>query len=515
VDSDGTVCKKRGCVTFCNTNRRLAEDFRELVRSLGRKAGWCESRAVVNGKDCGPAYRVSFYHSEGARLPRKKVLCRDQWRTPDTYIDVMPAGIADTVCIEVDSPSHLFLCGKSMTPTHNSTYASVLFPAWLMARQPNTSIIGASHTSDLAEAFSKRVQSMVREHSDLLGYSMLNEAANLWLTSNGCQYKSAGVGGVVTGFRADVAIVDDPVKSRADAESDTYRERAYNWYKADLLTRLKPGGAVILIQTRWHMDDLSGRLIEDDPNGWEIIKLPAIAEENDPLGREPGEPLWQDDEYGYGKQLQDIRRQVGERDWFSLYQQSPRPLEGSIFKTAQISIAEAVPAGTTLVRAWDLASTEDTGGRDPDWTVGALLGRKPDGALIIVDLVRVRGGPDEVEAAIIATASRDGKRVEISLPQDPGQAGVVQIKYLTRKLYGYKVNTSRETGKKATRAGPFSSQVNVGNVSMLKANWNRPLIDEMGAFPSGSHDDMVDALSRAFGELIDQTAVDRFKALAS
>lgn len=395
-----------------------------------------------------------------------------------------------------------------------STYASVLFPAWLMSRRENLAIIGASHTADLAEAFSKRVQNMVREHSDLLGYTLLNEAAHLWMTSNGGQYRSAGVGGVITGFRADVAIIDDPTKSRADAESATYREKAYNWYKADLLTRLKPNGAVILISTRWHEDDLSGRLIQDDQEGWEIIKLPAIAESDDPLGREPGDPLWSDDAYGYADMLSKIRKQVGERDWFSLYQQSPRPLEGSIFKTGQISIAEGIPAGTTFVRAWDLASTAETGGRDPDWTVGALLGRTPDGRPLIADLVRLRGGPDEVEATILATASRDGKRVEISLPQDPGQAGVSQIKYFTRRLMGYRVHTSRETGDKATRAMPLASQVNVGNVSMLRADWNRALIEEMATFPGGTHDDMVDALSRAFDRISGAgSALERARAL--
>lgn len=379
-----------------------------------------------------------------------------------------------------------------------STYASVLFPAWLMARTPNLAIIGASHTADLAEAFSKRVQALVREHGDLLGYTLLNEAAHLWLTSNGGQYRAAGVGGVITGFRADIVTVDDPVRSRADAESATYRDKAYNWYKADLLTRLRPGGSVIVINTRWHEDDLSGRLLQDDPNGWEVVKLPAIAEENDPLGRMPGEPLWADDQYGYAAQLDRTRQEVGERDWASLYQQHPRPLEGSIFKTAMLGVAEAVPVHTTLVRAWDLAATADTGGRDPDWTTGGLLGRTPQGAYIMADLVRVRGGPDEVENVIVATAQRDGKGVEISIPQDPGQAGVAQVKYLTRKLSGYRVHASRETGDKATRAMPFASQMNVGNVSMIRGDWNRDAIHEFGSFPGAAHDDIVDCFSRGF-----------------
>lgn len=314
------------------------------------------------------------------------------------------------------------------------------------------------------------------------------------------------------------AIIDDPTKSRADAESPTYREKTYNWYRADLRTRLKPGASVCLVLTRWHGDDLAGRLLQDDPDGWEVIKIPAIAEENDQLGRKPGEVLWADDSYGYAAEVLKIKAESekghGQRDWFSLYQQSPRPLEGSIFKTGMIEIVDAIPAGCTFCRAWDLASTSETGGRDPDWTAGPLLGRTPSGGYIIADLQRERGGPDDVEKLLKATASQDGKGVTIRLPQDPGQAGKVQVQYLSRKLAGYKISISRPTGDKATRAAPFASQVNAGNVSMLRADWNRFLLEELGTFPGGAHDDIVDGLSDAFEIVQTKTsAIERAKAL--
>jgi predicted phage terminase large subunit-like protein len=405
-----------------------------------------------------------------------------------------------------------------------STYSTVLFPCWLFANTMNLNILGASHTADLAEDFSKRIQGFVNEYKDLLGYSLSNQAANLWSTSNGGRYRAVGVGGPVAGFRSDICIVDDPIKNRKDADSPTFRDTAYNWFRADVLPRLRPNSALIIIQTRWHEDDLSGRLLNDNPDLWEVLSIPAIAGVYDddgklipdPLGRAIGEPLWNDDpNYKYGELLESIRQEQGERDWYALYQQMPRPMSGGLFKTEKIAYLDAAPAGMHMVRAWDLASTAATGGRDPDWTAGALIGRTPQGGFVVADVVHIRGGPDDVEAAIVATASRDGRRIQISLPQDPGQAGASQVLYLTRKLAGYKVHTSRETGDKATRAAPFASQVNVGNVSFVKAPWNKTALGEMASFPGGSHDDIIDACSRGFDLIHDTSIAERFAALAS
>jgi hypothetical protein len=168
---------------------------------------------------------------------------------------------------------------------------------------------------------------------------------------------------------------------------------------------------VVLILTRWHADDLAGRLLAAEGSRWRVLKLPAIAGEADPLGRAPGAPLWADDGYGYGAGLGRIRATYeasgAVRDWASLYQQEPRPAEGGIFKTAMISALDAAPVGAAagrMVRAWDLAATSAAGTRDPDWTAGLLLARTPDNRLVVLDVARLRGGPEEVERAILATA---------------------------------------------------------------------------------------------------------------
>lgn len=384
-----------------------------------------------------------------------------------------------------------------------STYASVLFPAWLLAQKLGFDLIGASNTSTMAEGFSRRTMGVIRDHSSTLGYGLTRESAEQWETSSRGRYRAAGVGGAIAGTRADCVLIDDPTRSRADAESETVRESQWNWFTGDLRTRLKPEAAIVVIMTRWHPDDLGGRLLERQPGLWRVVSLPAIAVEDDALGREPGEWLWDGDPaYGYGAELRKVHAEYeaagATRDWSALYQQAPRPNDGALFKTAMVSVLDAAPPGRNIVRAWDLAATSAIGTRDPDWTAGVKLMRTDDSRYVVLDVVRLRGGPDEVEQAIVNTASQDGHHVKIGLPQDPGQAGKQQVLYLTRKLAGYTVESSPETGDKATRAAPVASQTNVGNLIMVRANWNAAFLDELSAFPGGLKDDQVDALSRAF-----------------
>ena len=205
-----------------------------------------------------------------------------------------------------------------------SIYGSVLFPPWFMAKAPGKSIIAASHTLELAEKWGRRVRGLVAGHSPTLGVSLSPEsqAAGRWqLTAEG-EYFAAGVGGAIVGFRADGAIIDDPVRSHEDAYSETTREKVWDWYKSELLTRLRPGGWVVLISTRWHEDDLAGRVLQE--GGWEVVSLPAEAEPGDLLGRQPGEFLWDDDKYyPYGEQLRAQKRALPPATWAALYQQNP------------------------------------------------------------------------------------------------------------------------------------------------------------------------------------------------
>ena len=384
-----------------------------------------------------------------------------------------------------------------------STYASVIFPAWWFAQHPYSSVIAASHSFSLAEHFSRRTRALIEAKRTYLGLAILptQRSAASWTTNNGGEYVAVGVRGAIAGRRADLVIIDDPIKSQADAESARHRNHLWDWYRSDITTRLKPNGKIVLIMTRWHPEDLGGQLLDQEAANWKVMRLPALAEANDPLGRPIGTALWPD--WESRSALVRKRELIGERVWSALYQQTPLPTVGRLFSTERITIAESSDSFhfNATVRAWDLAATSESGQNDPDWTVGVKLARDDVGRYLILDVVRLRGSPHQVEGLIVQTAQKDGANVVISIPEDPGQAGKSQISYLVRQLSGYHVTSSRETGAKATRAMPIASQVEAGNISALRRDWTSILLAELQDFPWGKKDDQVDALVRAFTTL--------------
>ena len=276
-----------------------------------------------------------------------------------------------------------------------STYASILFAPWYFAHHPDHCVIAASHTAELAEKWGRKVRNMIAEHRLLLGVGLAedSQAAGRWETSAGGEYFAAGVGGSITGRRADLVIIDDPVRSREDAASETIRDKNWEWYKSDLYTRLKPGGRIVLIQTRWHEDDLAGQILAEMEAGgdrWDVISLPALAEEDDPLGRTFGEPLWP--EWESLEELERKRRAVGPREWSALYQQRPAPEEGDYFNAAWLKTYDKVPAREILrvYGASDYAVTADGG----DFTVHVVVGVDPEGRMYVLDLWRKQASSD-------------------------------------------------------------------------------------------------------------------------
>ena len=389
----------------------------------------------------------------------------------------------------------------SVPPGHGkSILASQLFPAWFLAQSPNLKIIGASHTQSLAEDISTKVRGLITDNAKVLGYDLREDSRSRerWKTTNGGEYLSASTGKKLAGNRAQILVIDDACGSRAEAESEVESDKLFHWFHADAKTRLLPDGRIVIIATRWTVNDLPGRLLEQDASQWTVINLPAFAEEDDALGRSIGDPLWPD--YFDKAYLDDMKAGMTSRDWSALYQQHPRPEEGNLFKTDNLQRVSGSVDGLS-VRCWDLAASTS---KFSDWTVGLKLTRRPDGTYHIADVVRFRGTPEEVEARMVNTAQIDGLSVSrIIIPQDPGAAGKMAARYLTKALAGYRVEVVGQSGDKVSRAGPVVSQTNMGNITMAFAGWNDDLIAELENFPNAKHDDIVDALSGAFNGLAD------------
>ena len=389
-----------------------------------------------------------------------------------------------------------------------STYASILFPPFYLARHGSASLIAASHTQELAEKWGRRVRNLLGQHSLVLGVGLAadSQAAGRWETDASGEYFAAGVGGAITGRRADLVVIDDPVRSREDADSELIRDKTWDWYKSDLYTRLKPGAKIILIQTRWHEDDLAGRLLAEQAAGgdkWKVVCLPALAETDDPLGRIVGQPLWP--EWENLEELERKRRAVGPRDWSALYQQRPAPEDGNYFRAAWLKPYVKAPATETLAvyGASDYAVTADGG----DYTVHVVVGVDPDGHMYLLDLWRKQAASDEwVEA--FCKLVKDWKPREWAEEQGQIKAGVgpfLERMQRERSAFVYRRDFPVRADK-AVRAQSIRGRMALDGLYVPQnAGWLADLRSELLAFPAGKHDDIVDSLG-LIGQLLDTIA---------
>lgn len=255
---------------------------------------------------------------------------------------------------------------------------------------------------------------------------------------------------------------------------------------------------MILVMTRWHEDDLAGRILSsEEGENWRVVRMPALAEDGDVLGRRPGEAL--NSERYPAEELLKIKAVLGSWAFEALYQQRPMPAEGGMFKREWFGkFVDAVPAQVEVrVRYWDKAATADDG----DYTVGVRMSRTSDGLFFVEDVTRGRWSTGERDKVIRQCAETDPPGTVIWIEQEPGSSGVDSVQALIRMLAGYPVHADRVTGSKAVRAEPFTAQAEAGNVVLVKGHWNAVFLDELMTFPNGAHDDQVDAASGALSKL--------------
>lgn len=381
-----------------------------------------------------------------------------------------------------------------MPPRHTkSEFASRRFPAWYLGRNSSRQVIAASYNSDLATDFGRDVRNLVADPLYNLIFPNVtlrpdSKAADRWNTNNGGVYISAGVGSGITGRGANLGIIDDPFKDRKEAESQTVRDNVWNWYRSTFYTRLMPKAAIVLTLTRWHEDDLAGRLINDMKQGgdkWKIIKLPAIAEGQDSLGRAEGEALWP--EWYPIETLNQIKNVLGSYEWRALYQQRPVSEQGNIFKRSWWKISKEIPEKfTTKIHCWDTAFKDGTLN---DFSVCLSMGVK-NGEIYILDRFKAKLEFPDLKRAAQSMAYRDKVDAVVIEDKASGQSLIQELRRNSNlTVIPYKVDRD-----KVARAYSITPMIEGGRVYLPEwGSWVDDYISCMAAFPMGEHDDDVDA----------------------
>lgn len=386
----------------------------------------------------------------------------------------------------------------SMPPQHGKTESTtVRFPVYAMLRRPGVRVGLASYSQTYANRLSRKVRRAAMEAGRRIGGK---DAANEWELADGSSLYAVGVGGGITGRSIDLMVIDDPVKGRQEADSEAFRDRAWEWYADDITTRMQEGTAVVMIQTRWHLDDLAGRVLASDEGPkWKYLRLPAVAEADDPMGRAEGEPLCPD-RFTLATLLD--RRRNSPETFEALYQQNPVPRGGLFFRREWFPLAPTVPEvrGVRRVRYWDLAgSTKDTA----CWTAGVLLAY--DGTYYYVEHVeRFRLGPAERNDMIRRVAELDAGRRGFErtyFEEQPGAAGIETSQAMVRRMAGLPVRADRVTGDKRTRAEPLADAARGGLVRVVEGPWVTAYLNELTTFPRGASLDQVDSSSGAYNLL--------------
>ncbi len=408
-----------------------------------------------------------------------------------------------------------------MPPRHGkSELVSRRLPAYILGRNPDAEIISCSYGDSLASRMNRDVQRIIDtpEYAELFpktrlyGMNIRTAAQGAYLRNsdifeivdNHGVYRSAGVGSGITGMGFLYGIIDDPIKSQKEADSATFRESVWEWYTSTFWTRQEKDARILLTLTRWHEDDLAGRLLElaaSDPNAdqWEVLCLPAICEDPDaPFERRSvGEPLWPEK---YGLSFFAAAVANNPRQHAAINQQSPRAREGNMFKLKDLPIVPLAPIMGRRVRYWDLGGADSN---TADFSVGVLMNAAPDGRFYVEDVQRGQWSPKERNERIRTTAEKDRAaygHVATCVERVPGLA-VEVVDAIVRYLAGFSVHTEMARLDKTTRADPLASQCEAGNVSVVKADWNAAYRDEMATFPNGKKDDQVDASSGAFSKV--------------
>ena len=392
-----------------------------------------------------------------------------------------------------------------MPPRHGkSELASKLFPAWFLGHYPDKQIIASSYNSELAGDFGRAVRNIV----DSVEFSFVfpgitlakdNKAADRWKTNKGGVYVSAGVGSSMTGRGADILLIDDPLKGRQEADSPLVRQRIWEWWSSTAYTRLMPGGSVVIIQTRWHMDDLSGRLLREQEQGgeqWEVLSLPAINRKKEALW-----PEWYDLDA-----LRKIKQAIGTREWSALYQQDPTEDETMGFQTSWLQYW--TPNNLNNLNLYLLCDPAGTKKKTSDYTVFMVVGIGNDNNYYICDMVRDRLNLTE-RANTLFSLHRKYKPLAVGYEKYGLQSDIEHFQdRMSRENYRFPILELKGQVAKDDRINKLVPLFEAGRIFLpencvkqdyegVQRNLTNAFIkEEYELFPVAPHDDMLDCLAR-------------------
>lgn len=388
-------------------------------------------------------------------------------------------------------------------PRHGkSLLASIHFPAWYLGRNPDKRIIATSYGAGLAYRMSRQARNIVAGPGWPFPVGLAADLAQVqqWdIAGHRGGYIAAGSGGPILGSGANLLLIDDPVRNQQDANSTTQRDTLWEWYTSPAYTRLEEGGAVVLIMTRWHADDLAGRLLAAEKAGadkWTVLHLPALAAVGDSLGREPGAALWPEKYDAVA--LDRIRTAVGSRVFAALYQGQPSNDDTALLKREWWRTYTRPPERfDRVIQSWDMAFK---GGVQNDYVVGQVWGTVGADCYLL-DQVRGRlDFPATLDAVRALTAAWPAATTK--LIEDTANGPAV-IATLTREIGGIVPVTPQ--GGKVARVNAIAGLVEAGNVRLpdpALRSWVGDFIEEAAAFPTGAHDDQIDAMSQALVRLM-------------
>lgn len=385
-------------------------------------------------------------------------------------------------------------------PRHGkSEGVSHWLPTWFLDWFPDLNVILSSYADDFASDWGLKVRDEFSDNSKV--WSKLRRdkmKVNDWKLTDGGGMRTAGVGGPITGRGGDLIIVDDPHKNWEEAMSPTYRKKVINWFKSTLYTRAEPNASIIVIQTRWHEDDLSGYLERDHEDKWTVIRLPALAEEDDILGREEGAPLCP--ERYTAEELKRIKRALGSHMFAGLYQQRPSPLEGGIIKRAWFRRWKELPESfEKVIQSWDLGFSGKSA--SASYVCGSIWGVHK-AKFYLIDLIRERLNFPETVRKILVMSRRYPEALDKHIENKAHGAGVIDV--LEDEVPGILPYEPR--GSKEARLIAVSGLIEAGDVYIPDesvAEWSEEYLQELTTFPNSAQSDQVDTTSMALDNLVD------------